>query len=117
MRNEFIFVSISLVVSILLGSLVYPAVLWAFLLIVPLLAVGFYDYFQTHSTLKRNFPLLARGRWLAETLRPPVRQYFIEGDLEGTPISRMFRSVVYQRSKKALDTVPFGTQSDVSGRL
>ena len=80
-------------------------------------AVGFliaiYDSIQTKHTLWRNFPLFARGRWLAETLRPPIRQYFIESETDGTPIPRMFRSVIYQRSKKVKDTVPFGTQRDV----
>lgn len=40
-------------------------------------------------------------------------QYFVETDTEGRPISRMFRSIIYQRSKKVNDTTPFGTQMDV----
>ncbi|MEE8341941.1 MAG: FMN-binding glutamate synthase family protein, partial [Candidatus Neomarinimicrobiota bacterium] len=64
-------------------------------------------------TIMRNFPLLGRGRYIMERLRPKIYQYFIESDVDGSPINRIFRSVVYQRSKGELDTVPFGTQFDV----
>jgi len=40
-------------------------------------------------------------------------QYFIESDTDGTPIRRIDRSLIYQRAKKELETVPFGTQLDV----
>lgn len=40
-------------------------------------------------------------------------QYFVETDTEGRPISRMFRSLIYQRAKKINDTTPFGTQMDI----
>jgi len=48
-----------------------------------------------------------------EELRPKIYQYFVESDTNGTPIPRIFRSVVYQRAKSALDTTPFGTQMEV----
>jgi len=40
-------------------------------------------------------------------------QYFVETDTEGTPINRIFRSLIYQRSKGVNDTTPFGTKVDV----
>ena len=61
----------------------------------------------------RNFPILGRGRYVMEELRPKIYQYFIESETNGAPVSRIFRSIVYQRSKKELDTTPFGTQLDV----
>ncbi|GAB4019971.1 MAG: FMN-binding glutamate synthase family protein [Bdellovibrio sp.] len=48
-----------------------------------------------------------------EILRPKIYQYFIESDTDGTPISRIYRSVVYQRAKEQLSSTPFGTQLDV----
>ena len=48
-----------------------------------------------------------------EWLRPMIYQYFIESETDGVPINRMFRSVVYQRAKGALDTTPFGTKVDI----
>lgn len=113
MRKEFLIVTISIAVFIIFISFFWPPILLSFLFLAPIYAVGYYDFFQTKHTLRRNFPFLARGRWLAETLRPPIQQYFVEGNLDGAPINRMFRSMVYQRSKKELDTIPFGTQADV----
>ena len=46
-------------------------------------------------------------------IRPEINQYFIESNTDGTPFDRETRSVVYQRSKRQLDTLPFGTQRDV----
>ncbi|AGA32689.1 Ferredoxin-dependent glutamate synthase [Thioalkalivibrio nitratireducens DSM 14787] len=91
----------------------WPPVAWAAVLIVPLLALGTYDVLQTRHSIRRNFPLLGRARWLMETLRPFMRQYFVESDTDGVPINRMFRSIVYQRAKGELETVPFGTRVDV----
>ena len=48
-----------------------------------------------------------------EWLRPMIYQYFIESETDGVPINRMFRSVVYQRAKGVLDTVPLGTKMDI----
>ncbi len=96
-----------------LGGWLWPPVYWAALLIVPLVALGSYDLLQTRHSIRRNFPLVGRGRWLMEFLRPFVRQYFVESDTDGAPVNRMFRSIVYQRAKGELETVPFGTRVDV----
>ena len=71
------------------------------------------DFFQTEHTILRNFPVLGHMRYLAETVRPGVQQYFIENESEGRPFSKEERSLVYQRAKGVLDTKPFGTQRDV----
>jgi hypothetical protein len=68
---------------------------------------------QPSRTIVRNFPLFGRGRYVMESLRPKIYQYFIESDVDGMPINRVFRSLVYQRAKSEVDTVPFGTEFDV----
>ncbi|TVZ57037.1 glutamate synthase domain-containing protein 2 [Lutibacter sp. Hel_I_33_5] len=78
-----------------------------------LLLIAVYDSIQTKHSLLRAFPLVARLRWLFEEEREKIQQYFIEDDLNGTPINREKRSIVYQRSKKEIETIPFGTQHDV----
>ena len=83
------------------------------LIFIPLIVMGLYDMFQSKKTIRRNFPLLGRMRYLLEALGPGVRQYFIESDTEGKPFTRLQRSLVYQRSKKETDSNPFGTQLDV----
>ncbi|PPD42256.1 MAG: FMN-binding glutamate synthase family protein [Methylocystis sp.] len=67
---------------------------------------------QTRHSLRRNYPLFGRGRWIMEWIRPFIRQYLLESHTDGAPINRMFRSIVYQRAKGELETVPFGTLVD-----
>ncbi|MGE3388006.1 MAG: FMN-binding glutamate synthase family protein, partial [Bdellovibrionales bacterium] len=52
-------------------------------------------------------------RYFFELIRPELQQYFVEDNLSGRPIPRELRSVVYQRAKGQLETVPFGTQRNV----
>src|SRR6056297_338663 len=88
---------------------------WAWLLFtlaLGTLGLGLYDMLQTRHTLRRNFPLVARARWAMEHLRPFIRQYLLESDMDGAPVKRMFRSIVYQRAKGDLASVPFGTRVD-----
>ena len=75
---------------------------------------GIYDAFlQKKHSLLRAFPIIARLRWFFEEEREKIQQYFIEDDLNGTPINREKRSIVYQRAKKEIETVPFGTQHNL----
>ena len=66
--------------------------------------------YQSKHTIKRNFPLLGRMRYLLESIGPEIGQYFKETDTEGKPFNRLQTSIVYQRSKKQSDSNPFGTQ-------
>ena len=90
-----------------------------FLLPVPLtlalVVVGVRDLTQRHHSLLRNYPILAHIRFLLESVRPEIRQYFLESETDGAPFSRNQRSIVYQRAKGQLDKRPFGTQLDVYG--
>jgi glutamate synthase domain-containing protein 2 len=76
-------------------------------------ALGVRDLFQTRHAVLRNYPIAAHLRFLLESIRPEMRQYFFEGDKDGMPFPRDKRAIVYQRAKKALDKRPFGTQYDV----
>ncbi len=87
--------------------------IWLLLIALAVVALGIYDLCQGKHSICRNFPVVGHGRYLAELLRPPIRQYYMESDLDGAPLNRRSRSVVYQRAKGQKDTIPFGTQSDV----
>ncbi len=114
MRKLFLFSAFGLTASIVvLATFVSLHFLWTVLIIGPLIAVGFLDFFQTRHALRRNFPVFGRLRYWAEILRPKINQYFIESNTDGVPFSREQRSVVYQRAKGELDSLPFGTQHDV----
>jgi glutamate synthase domain-containing protein 2 len=86
---------------------------WTYIFTAPIILLGIYDMYQTKHTIKATYPLVGRFRYWMEILRPKIYQYFIESNTDGTPISRIERSVVYQRSKGELDSAPFGTQLDV----
>ena len=96
-----------------LACAIFPLLRWGLWIAVPLLAIALWDFFQPRHTLRRNYPLIARVRWLSEDLRPYVRSYFVEGDLEGRPYSHDERALIYARAKNELDTHPMGTELDV----
>jgi len=113
MRKNFVIVST--IVMLLIGVWAYFWIdaLFAFFVVGPFIFMGYYDMIQTKQSIKRNFPLFGRLRYVFEDLRPKIQQYFVESDTDGLPINRNDRSVIYQRAKKQIDTTPFGTQMDV----
>jgi glutamate synthase domain-containing protein 2 len=112
-RQIFFLISVCIAVVITAIALVWQPVLWAWIVFGPLILLGFYDVLQTKHTLKRNYPVIGNFRYMLESIRPEIMQYFVETDTEGRPINRIFRSMIYQRAKKVNDTAPFGTQMDV----
>ena len=113
MRKEFILTAFPLAVATPIACYYYPPLRYALWVLIPLFYMGFVDFFQKRHTIRRNFPILGRFRYIFEAIRPEINQYFVESNTDGRPFSREQRSVVYQRSKKQLDTLPFGTQFDV----
>lgn len=75
--------------------------------------MGIIDSIQTRHAIRRNFPIIGNLRYVMELVRPELQQYFVENNQDGRPIPREIRSVVYQRAKGELQTIPFGTQHDV----
>ena len=112
-RNSFIFLAILIPLLIFVVSLIWPPVLWSFVVVLPLMLIGFFDLNQKKKTLLRLYPVIGHMRYLLEFVRPEIQQYFIESDTNGMPISREFRTLVYQRAKGQRDTRPFGTVFDV----
>ncbi len=82
-------------------------------IVVVLVGMGVYDVMQSTHAIRRNFPVVGRLRYLFESVRPELQQYFVESNASGRPFSRDLRSLVYQRAKNITDTVPFGTEKDV----
>ena len=114
MRKIFVISSIVISLLLILGAYyIHIDVLLGFLIVGPLIVMGFQDIVQTKQSIKRNFPLLGRLRYVFEDMRPKIQQYFVENDTDGAPINRIDRSVIYQRAKKQIDTTPFGTQLNV----
>ncbi len=112
-RHWFTLISLaSLLVTLFLG------VFWAdasllLVIIVPFIALGYYDLYFSEHTLLRLYPVFGHFRYIFESIRPEIQQYFVESNINGRPINREFRDLVYQRAKGVRDTRPFGTQFDV----
>ena len=88
--------------SYLISLIVISIGLWGFFL-------GAIDYLQTRRAILRNYPLTARLRFFFESIRPEIRQYFVESDKEKVPFSREQRNLVYQRAKNLSGIKPFGS--------
>ncbi|HET9053855.1 MAG TPA: FMN-binding glutamate synthase family protein, partial [Cyclobacteriaceae bacterium] len=113
MRKIFVVSCIIVTALILLWAYFWTGALFAFVLAGPLIYMGFADMAQNRQAIRKNFPLLGRLRYVFEDMRPKIQQYFVESDTDGTPLNRNERSVIYQRAKKQVDTIPFGTQLNV----
>ena len=114
MRQSFVIISAIVTTVLLLLSFFSRNWLWAYLVVIPIIMLGVYDMFQTKQSIRRLYPVLGRFRYMLESVRPEIQQYFVESNIDGTPIPREFRSLVYQRAKGARDTRPFGTIFDVN---
>jgi hypothetical protein len=76
--------------------------------------VGTTDLVQRKHSVLRNYPVIGHGRFLLEEIRPEIRQYFVESNIEGRPYDRETRDLVYDRAKGNHGEEPFGTQRDVT---
>ena len=91
-RKLFYVISSTLVVAILLISLLWPPIAWAFVVVGPLVLLGIRDVLQKRRAILRNFPVVGHGRYLLEAIRPGIQQYFIETNIDGRPFDRARRS-------------------------
>ncbi|MEM7083327.1 MAG: FMN-binding glutamate synthase family protein [Pseudomonadota bacterium] len=71
------------------------------------------DKTQTASTVRRNFPVVGRFRFLFEHLGEFFRQYFFAMDREELPFNRAERSWAYRAAKNVDSTVAFGSSRDI----
>lgn len=99
----------ALVYALSFTSTAYYAILY---FAIPLHLLGIYHLMQKKHSILRNYPIIGYMRYLLESIRPELRQYFFESDLDGKPFNRRQRSIVYQRAKNVKQTVPFGMQAN-----
>lgn len=72
------------------------------------------DRYQTRHTIRRNYPVIGRFRYLFEHLGEFFRQYFFSMDREELPFNRAQRSWVYRAAKNLDNTQAFGSSKDNS---
>lgn len=67
------------------------------------------DKTQTLQTIRRNYPVIGRFRYLFEHMGEFFRPYFFAMDREELPFNRAERAWVYRAAKKEDTTVAFGS--------
>jgi glutamate synthase domain-containing protein 2 len=113
-RQKFVALSIVLILLTWTLGAINPDFLWGYVIIFPVVLIGVIDMYQTQHTVRRLYPVIARLRYVLETIRPEIQQYFVESETNGKPAAREYRSLIYQRAKGDRDTRPFGTVFDVN---
>nr|MBS0021433.1 FMN-binding glutamate synthase family protein [Gammaproteobacteria bacterium] len=71
------------------------------------------DRTQTTHAIRRNFPVVARFRYVFERLGEFFRQYFFAMDREELPFNRAQRAWVYRAAKNLDNTVALGSTKDL----
>ena len=105
-----------------LQQLAQSIIQWGALTLVFFLGVGvlvvlvmyLVDKTQTSQTIRRNYPVVGRFRYLFEHLGEFFRQYFFAMDREELPFNRAERSWVYRAAKKVDTTIAFGSTRSLS---
>ncbi|MDF1780434.1 MAG: FMN-binding glutamate synthase family protein [Alcanivoracaceae bacterium] len=70
-------------------------------------------FFQTTHTIRKNYPLIGRFRYLFEHIGEFLRQYFFAMDREELPFNRAQRAWVYRAAKDLSTMVPFGSTKNM----
>lgn len=72
------------------------------------------DRTQTQQTIRRNYPVIGRFRYIFEHIGEFFRQYFFAMDREELPFNRAQRSWVYRAAKNLDNTIAFGSSKDIN---
>ena len=73
--------------------------------------VYWHDTRQTQHTILRNFPIIGRFRYFAETWGEYMRQYHYLPDWAERPFNRLERSWVYRSAKGVSNLISFGSET------
>ncbi|PZP44052.1 MAG: FMN-binding glutamate synthase family protein [Pseudopedobacter saltans] len=112
-KNIVIFLLVVLFLGSLSLSLFVSSGFWVLTgLLFIFFAIAIWNAIQPRHSILRNFPLLGEIRYLFEHIRPEMRQYFGESDMNGAPFNRRQRNLIYERAKGVDDTVAFGMQEN-----
>ncbi|MGD1840174.1 MAG: FMN-binding glutamate synthase family protein [Thermonemataceae bacterium] len=86
-------------------------------LLIPLVLLYMFisDVANKQQTIKHNFPVVGRLRYLLESIGPELRQYIVANNREELPFNRSERSWIYASSKKENNLEGFGTDKNIFG--
>lgn len=101
-NDSFLYSTFQIVISYIFPAIIILLWLW-------LLVTYYIDKYQKQSTLRRNYPIIARFRYFFEHMGTFFRQYFFALDREEMPFNRAERSWVYRAAKDVDSTIAFGS--------
>ncbi|MBT5923461.1 MAG: FMN-binding glutamate synthase family protein, partial [Cellvibrionales bacterium] len=78
-------------------------------IIITVIILYIIDKRQTQHTVRRNYPVIGRFRYLFEHMGEFFRQYFFAMDREELPFNRAERSWAYRAAKNVDSTIAFGS--------
>jgi glutamate synthase domain-containing protein 2 len=102
---------LTIVAAVVLGGIAWIVIA---VLAGALAAVGIHDVIQRRHSILRNYPILGHMRFILESIRPELQQYFIERNYDGRPYDRDTRTAVYERAKGVKDEQAYGTERDMA---
>lgn len=114
MRRQWYLGFAAILLALLIILIMLKDARWFLIFLIPIVILWIYDVLQRKHTLLRNFPVIGHLRYFLEFIRPEIQQYFIATDENELPFNREIRSLIYQRAKNERDTIPFGTERDIS---
>ncbi|KTD61614.1 FMN-binding glutamate synthase family protein [Legionella spiritensis] len=103
-----------IVLAVVLILVMIDKAIWILFIAIPFVLLWIYDVLQKEHTILRNFPVLGHSRYILEFFRPEIQQYFIADNESERPFNREIRSIIYERAKNVRDTVPFGTEREIT---
>ena len=98
-------------------ALLYLTLAFMFILlflVIMVIVMYVVDVTQTKHTIRRNYPVVGRFRYIFEHMGEFFRQYFFAMDREELPFNRAQRSWVYRAAKDVNRNIAFGSTRDIN---
>jgi glutamate synthase domain-containing protein 2 len=102
---------LTVVAAVALGGIVWIVIA---VLAGALAVLGIHDVIQRRHSILRNYPIVGHMRFILESIRPELQQYFIERNYDGRPYDRDTRAAIYERAKGTKDEQAYGTERDMA---
>jgi len=112
-RYSFYLISVILFLIAVVSKFLWSSSDIIFYFLVPLFFLGVFDVTQKKNNILRNYPVIGHLRFVLESIRPQIQQYFIQRETEEAPFSREQWELINERGTKTEDAIPFGTLYDV----
>ncbi len=114
MRRNTVIILIILLALGFVFQLTYRYTFYWFLGVMTFLgSVAIYDVAQSKSSILSNYPIFGHFRYILKEIAPEIRQYFVEGNIDGTPFNKNEIDLVNSRAEKKTKNHPFGTEMDL----